>query len=260
VTKFNAAGNGLDYSTYLGGGVKEYGRGIAVDDAGCAHVTGSTESSDFPTTDNAIDDSFNGILDIYQTTLNAAGTDLDFSTYLGSSGTDGDLDWPPELAIDDSGNTYLAACTDSADFPVTAGAYDAGFNGGWRDAVVCRIALGMVDEVPPFPVDNLRTRLKKSGKTTGDIELLWSLPYDNIGVDHYLVYRDTTAGGPGDSLDQVAGTYYIDSGAAGDTLVNYYYHVKAVDAAGNVSEESNRAGEFDRRVGNGTKQGRAGRR
>jgi len=253
VTKFNSAGNGLDYSTFLGGGVKEYGRGIAVDGSGCAHVTGTTESTDFPITGNAIDDSFNGILDIYQSKLNAGGTDLDFSTYLGSSGTDGDMDWPPELAIDDEGNTYIASCTDSADFPATSGAYDISFNGGYRDAVVCKITMGMVDEVPPFAVDNLRAQLTQPGKTNGDMQLLWSLPYDNVGVDHYLVYRDTVAGGLGDSLGQAGGTNYIDASAAGDTLVNYYYRVKAVDAAGNRSEGSNQAGEFDRRVSNGIK-------
>ncbi len=253
VTKFNSVGNGLDYSTFLGGGVKEYGRGIAVDGSGCAYVAGSTESSDFPTTSNALDDSFNGILDIFQTKINAGGSGLLFSTYLGSSGTDGDLDWPPELAIDAEGNTYIAACTDSADFPITPGAYDVSFNGGWRDAVVSKIGLGMVDEVPPFAVDDLSARLKQPAKTSGDIQLNWTVPYDNVGVVRYVVYRDTISGSLGDSLGPGSGTHYIDSGAAGDTLVNYFYRVKAVDAAGNRSEPSNQVAEYDKRMSNGTK-------
>jgi M6 family metalloprotease-like protein len=253
-TKLNAAGSALEYSTFLGGTSNEYGRGIAVDGPGYAYVVGSTQSSDFPTTSNAIDDSFNGIQDIFQVKLNAGGTSLDFSTYLGSSGTDGgSVDWPPELAIDGEGNAYIASCTDSADFPTTAGAYDVSYNGGYRDAVVCKIAMGMVDEVPPFAVDDLTAAMTTGSKTSGNIYLQWSQPYDNYGVSGYIIYRDTLTGGPGDSLDQVGGTYYIDSGTAGDTLVNYYYHVKAVDAAGNISEESNRAGEFDRKVSNGTK-------
>ena len=216
-------------------------------------MTGTTESTDFPTTGNAVDDSFNGILDIYQATLNSSGTDLDFSTYLGSSGTDGDMDWPPELAIDGEGNAYIAACTDSADFPTTAGAYDISFNGGYRDAIVCKFTMGMVDEVPPFAVDDLSAHLKQPGKTSGDIQLSWTMPYDNVGVVRYVVYRDTIPGALGDSLGPGSGTYYNDTGAAGDTLVNYYYQVKAVDAAGNRSEGSNQVGEFDCRVGNGTK-------
>jgi hypothetical protein len=248
VTKFNSAGNALDYSTFLGGGVKEYGRGIAVDGSGNAYVTGVTESSDFPTTSSAVDASFNGILDIYQAKLTPGGTDLDFSTYLGSSGTDGNLDWPPELAIDGEGGVYIASFTDSADFPVTVGAFDVSFNGGWRDAIVCKIGMGMVDEVPPFAIDNLSARLKQAGKTSGDIQLNWTVPYDNVGVVRYVVYRDTIPGSLGDSLGPGSGTHFIDSGAAGDTAVNYYYRVKAVDAAGNKSAESNQVGEFDTKL------------
>jgi M6 family metalloprotease-like protein len=253
ITKFNAAGSALDYSTFLGGSSREFSRGIKVDGTGRARVTGVTESSNFPTTGNAIDDSFNGIQDIFQTDLNPGGSDLDFSTYLGGSGTDGDLDWPPELALDGEGSVYVASCTDSADFPATAGAYDVSFNGGWRDAVVCKIVMGMVDEVPPFTVDDLSARLKQPGKTSGDIQLNWTEPYDNVGVVRYVVYRDTLAGGLGDSLGPGSGTHYIDSGAAGDTLVNYFYRVKAIDAAGNMSDGSDQVGEFDRRVENGTK-------
>jgi M6 family metalloprotease-like protein len=246
VTKFNSAGSGLDYSTFLGGNFKEYARGIAVDGAGNAYVTGVTDSVSFPTTSNAVDTSHNGGLDIFQSKLNAGGTSLLFSTYLGSSGTDGGLDWPPELAIDGEGSVYIAACTDSADFPVTAGAYDVSFNGGWRDAVVCKIGMGMVDEVPPFAVDDLSAHLKKAAKTTGDIQLIWTVPYDNVGIDHYVVYRDTLAGSVGDSIGVAGGTSYIDTSAAGDTAVNYYYRVKAVDATGNKSAESNQVGEFDK--------------
>jgi hypothetical protein len=49
VTKFSAAGNSLIYSTYLGGSYSDGGRPIAVDGSGCAYVTGSTNSSNFPT-------------------------------------------------------------------------------------------------------------------------------------------------------------------------------------------------------------------
>jgi M6 family metalloprotease-like protein len=248
VTKFNSAGNALDYSTFLGGYYKEYARGIEVDGAGNAYVTGVTDSVSFPTTSNAVDTSHNGGLDIFQAKINAAGTDLLFSTYLGSSGTDGQLDWPPELAIDGEGDVYIASYTDSADFPVTAGAFDVSFNGGWRDAVVCKITMGFVDAVPPFAVDDLTARLRQPGKTSGDIQLIWTMPYDNVGVNHYVVYRDTLAGALGDSLGRCKGTSYIDAGAAGDTLVNYFYRVKAVDAAGNRSDGSNQVGEFDKRL------------
>jgi hypothetical protein len=250
VTKFNFAGNGLDYSTYLGGSVREFARGITVDASGNAYLTGVTESVNFPTTSSAVDTSFNGILDIFETKINSSGTGLLFSTYLGSRGTDGDMDWPPELDIDDEGSAYIASCTDSADFPVTAGAYDLSYNGGSRDAVVSKISVEFVDMVPPFAITDLSATLKKGSKTSGDILLQWSQPYDNVGVTRYVIYRDTTASSLGDSLVGTTDTIYVDGGTAGTVGTNYFYTVKAADAAGHKSEESNRVGEFDRSLGN----------
>ncbi|MDI6794694.1 MAG: SBBP repeat-containing protein, partial [bacterium] len=82
VTKINAAGSGLDYSTYLGGSNYEQSQGIAVDSSGAAYVTGRTDSSDFPT-QNAIDSSLSGWSDAFVTKINAAGSGLTYSTYLG---------------------------------------------------------------------------------------------------------------------------------------------------------------------------------
>ena len=60
VTKLDAAGAALAYSTYLGGSGDDHGAGVAVDASGSAYVTGSTPSSDFPTTAGAFDTSANG--------------------------------------------------------------------------------------------------------------------------------------------------------------------------------------------------------
>ena len=60
VTKLNATGSGLVYSTYLGGSDVELGNGIAVDVAGSAYVTGFTTSTDFPTTAGAAQTTFGG--------------------------------------------------------------------------------------------------------------------------------------------------------------------------------------------------------
>ena len=85
VAKLNAAGTALVYSTYLGGSDYDYGEGIAVDSAGNAYVTGSTGSLDFPTA-NALYPALNGGYDdAFVTKLNAAGTALVYSTYLGGS-------------------------------------------------------------------------------------------------------------------------------------------------------------------------------
>src|SRR5437879_4504448 len=86
VTKINAAGTALVYSTYLGGSNDDYGYGIAVDAAGAAYVTGWTASADFTAGCTApctvLDGTFGGVQDAFVTKINAAGTALVYSTYL----------------------------------------------------------------------------------------------------------------------------------------------------------------------------------
>jgi hypothetical protein len=80
VTKLNAAGTGLIYSTYVGGGDYEYAQGIAVDSAGSAYLAGFTESTNFPTTSGVYQTARKGYIDAFVTKLNAAGTALVYST------------------------------------------------------------------------------------------------------------------------------------------------------------------------------------
>jgi len=152
VTKLTAAGSGLVYSTYLGGSGGEpiysdyiygsssrnHGNLIAVDKTGSAYVTGWTRSTDFPTTAGAFDRTFNEtgsnlLGDGFLTKFNASGTGLVYSTFLGGSS----IDNPLGMALDDAGNVYVTGETVSADFPVTAGAYDIGLDG--RDAFLAKI-------------------------------------------------------------------------------------------------------------------------
>jgi Beta-propeller repeat len=125
VTKLNAAGSGLAYSTYLGGFSFDQGRGIAVDSAGAAYVTGLTDSPDFLTTAGAFDTSANGDFDAFVTKLDPTGTGLAYSTYLGGSR----FDEVRGIAIDSAGSAYVSGETPSTDFPTTAGAFDTSFNG-----------------------------------------------------------------------------------------------------------------------------------
>ena len=89
MTKLDASGAALGYSTFLGG---EHASGgdsatrIALDGAGNAYLTGYTDSADFPTTPGAFDTTFNGGYDAFVTKLDASGAALGYSTYLGGSG------------------------------------------------------------------------------------------------------------------------------------------------------------------------------
>jgi hypothetical protein len=91
VTKFDPSGSDLVYSTYLGGSGTDYGNGIAVDDSGDAYVTGETTSTDFPTMNPFQPTCAGGCYDAFVAQLNAAGSALVYSTYLGGSGLDGGI-------------------------------------------------------------------------------------------------------------------------------------------------------------------------
>jgi hypothetical protein len=133
VSKVNAAGSALLYSTYLGGDIDDLGYGIAVDAAGAAYVTGETLSSDFPTA-SPIQASTGGAFDAFVTKLNAAGSALTYSTYLGGGSTDGARD----IALDGTGNAYVTGLTESTNFPTTTGAWDR-TRGGLEDAFVTKL-------------------------------------------------------------------------------------------------------------------------
>jgi hypothetical protein len=112
VASLSTDGSDLLYATYLGGSGSDYGRGIAVDPMGRVTVTGYTASANFPLVDAYQPDRPGQ--DAFVARLNAAGNALDFSTYLGGSGTDGAL----AVAVDVAGAAVVAGYTYSADFPL----------------------------------------------------------------------------------------------------------------------------------------------
>jgi len=137
VAKLNAAGSALAYATLLGGSDTESGYGIAIDGSGNAYVTGFTASNDFPTTAGAFQTSYGDWDDAFVTKLNAAGTALVYSTFLGGS----DEDQANAIAVDTSGHAYVTGYTlwfdffSSSDFPTTVGAYDRTLD-DWEEVFV----------------------------------------------------------------------------------------------------------------------------
>ncbi len=125
VTKLNSAGSALIYSAFLGGGGFDQSQGIAVDTAGNAYITGTTLASNFPTTPGAFQTTYQGngtpnasLGDAFVSKLNAAGSALVYSTYLGGKSEDGGMG----IAVDGSGHAYVTGITYSAntsDFPTT---------------------------------------------------------------------------------------------------------------------------------------------
>lgn len=123
VTKVNAKGDAVVYSTYLGGTSEDCGEGIAVDSAGHAYIAGETLSTDFPVTTGvfqpACKSCSNGAADTFAAKLTPDGSALVYSTYIGGS----DWDFVPMIAVDRSGNMYIQGSTSSVDFPTTKGAF-----------------------------------------------------------------------------------------------------------------------------------------
>ncbi len=138
VSKINAAGSAFVYSTYLGGSGAEQGNGIAVDSANNAYLTGFTQSTNFPT-QNPLQATLGagGAQNTFVTKINAAGSALVYSTYLGGSGVV--ADWGQGIAVDSSGNAYVAGYTTSTNFP-TANPMQASYGGGNFDAIVFSIS------------------------------------------------------------------------------------------------------------------------
>ena len=164
ISKFDANGSFLHFSTYLGGSSTDIPHSLVVNDNDELYVLGSTGSSNFPTTAGAFDSVFHGgsnylltnVLsysngsDIVISKFNSTGTSLLGSTYLGGSSNDG-LNTPAglkknyadevrgEIIIDGNSNVYVVSSTQSADFPTTPGAFSQTFNGGLQDGCVVKM-------------------------------------------------------------------------------------------------------------------------
>jgi hypothetical protein len=140
IAKLDARGSALAYSTFLGGMDSDWVRDITVE-AGLAYVTGETFSSNgpdtlgaFPTTIGAYDRTHNGASDVFVTELNALGSSLAYSTFIGGSGKD--EGW---AIVVGNGVVSITGSTQSSTFPTTRGAYSTSFNGGTTDGFVARL-------------------------------------------------------------------------------------------------------------------------
>lgn len=128
VLKLSPTGDAPAYSTYLGGAKFDHGRDIVIDAPGNAYVTGTTTSTNFPTTEPEQAGN-GGLADAFMTIVNPTGNARVSSTYLGGSGSENG----EGIAIDPAGNVTIVGATFSTNFPVTPGALQPTFGGGLID-------------------------------------------------------------------------------------------------------------------------------
>ncbi|MDH5791897.1 MAG: SBBP repeat-containing protein, partial [Candidatus Bathyarchaeota archaeon] len=133
----SSADSPFSASTFLGGGGDDgyYVASVAFDAEGNIYVAGDTASDDFPTTEGALDTTFNGGKDIFVSKFDPGLTRLLASTYLGGGGEE----FGCGLIIDGDGNVIVAGQTYSTDFPTTEGAFDGSHNGD-RDVFVSKLS------------------------------------------------------------------------------------------------------------------------
>ncbi|MGL5889130.1 MAG: PKD domain-containing protein, partial [Bacteroidia bacterium] len=156
ISIFSANGQNLLASTYLGGSGTEYPHSIFAASNGDLYVFGRTESNNFPVTAGCFDNSFNGgTTDMFVARLNSTFTTLIASTYVGGNGLDGTNvvnsftgttqtrfsyadNGRGQIRLDGSGNVCVVSCTQSSNFPTTAGCFDNTL-AGTQDAVVFKM-------------------------------------------------------------------------------------------------------------------------
>lgn len=163
ISKFNAIGTAMIYSTYIGGSGSETPNSIVSSPSGELFIFGLTSSANFPIIGGAYDPTFNGGptvtggvsngldfsagADLYVARLNASGTALLASTFVGGSGTDGlntsslrynyGDQFRGEIILDGNGDVYVASNSQSLDFPVVLGSQPA--LSGTQDAVLFKM-------------------------------------------------------------------------------------------------------------------------
>jgi hypothetical protein len=194
VTKFSVTGTTAVYSTYLGGLEVDASAHVVVNSSGNAYVTGVTQSSDFPVK-RAYQGSYNGNYDAFVSMFSTTGNSLIFSTFLGGS----DQDTARAIAIDSSGNIYVAGFTESPDFP-TENPYQDTLNGD-MDAFVGKFSTAEFGSLGGA-VDNCNLTWTTGGNANW-FEQTVTYYYDgdaaesgNIG-DSESTYIQTTVTGPG---------------------------------------------------------------
>jgi len=234
VTKLNAAGTALVFSTYIGGSDRDAGSAIALDASGNIYIAGYTRSTNFPATYGVLRNTSAGGEDAFVAKLGPDGSYLAYSTYLGGSGNDR----AQAIAVDASGNAYIAGYTGSVNFPLVSAVQNV--YGGGTDGFVAKLnpyASGLVystylggsdnDTAAGIAVDSSGAAYITGQTQSANFPARNALQPGKAGGADAFVTKLTPAGN-----DFVFSTYLGGSGTDGATAI-------ALDSAANVHVTGN---------------------
>jgi len=219
VTKLNASGTGLIFSTFAGGHDVDVGKSVTLDMDENVYLAGYTQSDDFPVTEGAFDTGYNGSDDVFVMKFSPNASTLIFSTYIAGAMSD----QATGVQVDHSKNIFVTGITDSDPFPTTVGAYDTSSN-GMKDIFVAKFRF-------PQPPDRPLNVTAAPGD--GNVLLNWSPPEVNgiLWVTGYDIY-----GGDGpDNLTNMGSTDNLTHSRNLTGLVNgmtYHFAVTASNYGG----------------------------
>jgi hypothetical protein len=235
VTKLDPTGATL-YSTFLGGAAStDIAHAITVDASGQAYVAGQADSSNFPITANAVQPAkASPNTEAFLSVVNAAGTGLVYSSFLGGSGNTAGGDKGFGVALDSTGAVIVAGQTDSPDFPNTAGSAQGTFGAGSFDGFVTKVSLAGGPGPGPGP-GTVPAPPSSVTATAGDahVTVAWAASADATSYNLYWSNAATVSKATGTLVSNVAAPYF-HTGLTNDAT--YYYVVTAVNGAGESVE------------------------
>jgi len=232
VTKIDASGASIIYSTLLGGNYTDFGRDIAIDASGAAYLTGETNSTDFPLMNPIAGGLPPGGAyppDAFVTKINPSGSALVYSTYLGGSS----FDAGNGIALDRTGAAYIIGTTSSSDYPTVAAMQLSA--GGWDSfitkinpagsALVYSTYLGgtSIEDGKDIAVDASGAAYITGTTSSSDFPLVSPIQgYTGTGYDDVFI-----------SKINPAGTALVYSTCLGGSSVEDIFAI-AIDASGNA--------------------------
>ena len=212
VSKLDPAGATLVYSTLFGGNGSEIPADLELNAQGEVHIAGIASSTDFPGTPGAYQEAIvAGTFDAFVAKFNAAGTEVEYLSFLGGSGRDE----ASGLSLDSLNNVWLSGGTDSNDFPTTEEAPNPNYLGGDSDGFLARLPLPRGMLLGPEEA----SRAKGEAPTVAPLVTYIGSELRNFGLD-VLVREGGVGSGPKGTVFDPSVSYSLSNLAVTPVEVN----------------------------------------